>query len=76
MTLPFSSNSSWISVRGRPSSFRSSGWLTTCAAAYFSWAAFKSDEIVFIFCCTSDLNENPPGKERTVVYLTVDTPGE
>ena len=58
MTLPSSSSSSWISVRGRPSSFRASGLLSTCVAAYFSCAVFKSDETVLMFCCTSDSNEN------------------
>lgn len=64
MTLPSSSISSWISVRGRPSSFRASGWLRICAAAYFSLATFKSDEVVLMFCCTSDPNENATSEEK------------
>ena len=70
MTLPSSSNSSWISVRGKTSSFRVLGWLRTCAAAYFSLAMFKSDEVVLMFCCTSDSNENATseGKDGGLSY--------
>lgn len=64
MMWPSSSNSSYISLRGKPSSFRTSGLLTTCVAAYFSSAVLKSEETVFIFCCTSDLNEDAERKRK------------
>ena len=38
ITLPFSSSSSRISVNGSPSSFRTSGWLSTLEAVAFDSA--------------------------------------
>ena len=58
MTLPSSSSSSWISFRGKPSSFRTSGSLNTCVAAYFACVVFNRDDVVLMICCTSDSNEN------------------
>ena len=51
--LPSSSNSSWISVKGRPSSLRTSGSHKTWKAAYLSSASCNNDVTFLMFCCTS-----------------------